>query len=575
MAGIKNLAIGLLLAAACFAALGLAQRNQGVMRDEAYYFKAAENAWGWIEELSLKGPLAAVSRDSIVRHWSFNNEHPALFKTLSGTSWALLAKPARGQPQQTVWLDEISAFRLPGWAFTALTVLLIFLLGARIESRMAGLVAALLYITIPRVFFHGQLAAFDSAVAAMWLAVVYAYLLALERARWGVLAGVVFGLGLATKHNVWFVPALLLIHYLMVVWPDVSLRPFRPPRIPLVFVSMALLGPLTFLAHWPWLWFDTIQHVEGYFSFHLKHAYYNMEFLGHNYGLPPLPWAYPWVMTLMTVPTITLALALAGVWAYLRYPLKSWLNSWFPRWVRAPRFEDRFRYVARRSWVRPGKGLDPKVGRLLLINALFPLLLISLPSTPIFGGTKHWLPAYPFLALLAGVALSRLLSSVVAPSRQALASVLLVLLTAAPGALGTYLTHPFGLTQYNALAGGPAGGADLGLNRQFWGYASRQILPWLNETAKPNASVYFHDTNWDSFNAYQRAGLLRRDIRYAGMERPGIDASDYAMVFYELHFNKYDYWIWDAYGNATPARVLDLDGVPILSVYKRPKGNRR
>ena len=96
---------------------------------------------------------------------------------------------------------------------------------------------------MPRVFFHGQLACFDSAVTTMWLLVVYAYFRSLEQARWGVIAGVLFGLALATKHNAWFIPALLLIHYLMVVWPDLSLRPLPLPRIPLVFICHGDPGP--------------------------------------------------------------------------------------------------------------------------------------------------------------------------------------------------------------------------------------------------------------------------------------------------------------------------------------------
>ena len=34
--------------------------------------------------------------------------------------------------------------------------------------------------------------------------------------------------------------------------------------------------------------------------------------------------------------------------------------------------------------------------------AVTPMLMISLPSTPIFGGTKHWFTAYPFMASFAG-----------------------------------------------------------------------------------------------------------------------------------------------------------------------------
>jgi hypothetical protein len=34
--------------------------------------------------------------------------------------------------------------------------------------------------------------------------------------------------------------------------------------------------------------------------------------------------------------------------------------------------------------------------------------------------------------------------------------------------------------------------------------------------------------------------------------------------------NEIDYAIWAAYGTTSPAYVLTHDGVPIVSVYKRP-----
>jgi hypothetical protein len=294
-----------------------------------------------------------------------------------------------------------------------------------------------------------------------------------------------------------------------------------------------------------------------------------MEYLGQNWGDPPLPVSYPFGMTLFTVPTVTLLLAVAGMAVYARPAVLTWASRLIG--VRAPAHENLFRYPARRSWLRPGKGLDPLVGRLLAMNALVPLLIIAHPSTPIFGGTKHWLPAYPFLALLAAVALSRLLRAMFDQlPRRRLAAALFIVLCATPGLLNIAFTHPFGLSQYNALAGGPAGGADLGLNRQFWGYATRQLLPWMNNQLPDRARVYFHDTNRDSYGAYIRDGLLRRDIIYAGMERPAIDTSSYALVIHELHFNKYDYMIWDSYGTGIPIKVLDLDGVPLVSVYRRP-----
>ncbi|MBW2731478.1 MAG: glycosyltransferase family 39 protein, partial [Deltaproteobacteria bacterium] len=415
----RDYLVALLLFCATFAALGWAQRDQGVMRDEATYFEAAERYMGWFSELSRnmdKGQTKqSFSAQGISKYWRVNNEHPVLFKTLFGLSWRVFRKDGPhsqrlGRRTQTGkslgWMDEVSAFRLPGWLFTALAMALIYLLGVRMESRMAGLSAALLFITMPRVFFHGQLACFDTGVTTFWLLVVYGYFRALEKAPWAIYTAIFFGLALAAKHNAWFIPALLLIHYMTVIWPDLSLRPLRLPRVPLVFISMAILGPVIFYAHWPWLWFDTVKHLGFYFRFHLKHSFYNMEYLGVNWGMPPLPWSYPFGMTLFTVSTVTLLLALVGAWVYLRTPLLGLLSRVFN--TRPPRYDSPFRYPARRSWLRPGKGLDPKVGTLLGLNLLFPLVLIALPSTPIFGGTKHWFPAYPFLALMAGVALSRL-----------------------------------------------------------------------------------------------------------------------------------------------------------------------
>ena len=571
----RDYLLALMLWAVSAALLGWAQQDQGVARDEGTYFRAAEAYWGWFDELALNfnggHPEHSLSAGSIARHWRSNNEHPALIKALFALSWRAFHERKRQQrPFKTLaLLSEIAAFRLPAWILTGLGVALLYLFGLRIAGRVAGISAALLYLSMPRVFFHGQLACFDTAITSMWLLVTYGYFRSLSSTTWGILTGVFFGLALATKHNAWFLPAILLVHYLLVVWPDISLRPFHPPRVALCFVAMAILGPLIFVGHWPWLWFDTWDHIVGYFRFHLHHSYYNMEYLGQNWGKPPLPISYPFGMLLFTLPTVTLVLCLVGIGSYARAPVLLKMSQWLGR--PPPRLDDPFRFPARRSWRRPGEGLNPRLGTLLSLNALIPLVIIALPQTPIFGGTKHFMPAFPFIALLAGVSVQALCARLSAASSKLARAVALALpaAVALPGAANTVLTHPFGLSQYNALAGGPAGGADLGLNRQFWGYAPRQLLPWINDRLPDNARVYWHDVSPDAHRAYIHDGLLRQDIRYTGLERPAIDGSDYAMVVHELHFNKYDYWIWDSYGRADPVQVLALDGVPLVSLYAR------
>jgi hypothetical protein len=132
-------------------------------------------------------------------------------------------------------------------------------------------------------------------------------------------------------------------------------------------------------------------------------------------------------------------------------------------------------------------------------------------------------------------------------------------------------SHPYALTWYNALAGGAPGGADLGMNRQFWGVAMRGALPRLTAETRPVGTtyVYTHDAS-PAWGLYQRQGLVPRSLVDAGWEQGGIDRSELAAVIHELHFNRHDYLIWRSYGTVRPIYVLTSDGVPIVSVYRRP-----
>src|SRR5262249_53825577 len=179
--------------------------------------------------------------------------------------------------------------------------------------------------------------------------------------------------------------------------------------------------------------------------------------------------------------------------------------------------------------------------------------------------TKHWLATMPFLAMAAGVAVAALAAQL---RRRAVAAAL-VLVAAAPAAVETVRSHPYGLSHYNALAGGAPGGADLGMNRQFWGYSVLGLMDWFNAHLPPRAKLYLHDWSHGASEIYQRERRLRADIQDAGMEESGVRASQAALVIHERHFAKYEYMIWDAYGTARPAAVLTLDGVPLVTVYTR------
>ncbi|MCC6647145.1 MAG: glycosyltransferase family 39 protein [Polyangiaceae bacterium] len=510
----------------------------GYARDEGFYFAAAESYARWFE-LLLRDPGRAVTRASVDAAWSVNHEHPALLKSLFALSWSLL------HGRLHLFAEEGTSFRFPAMVLSGVATAVTYLWGTEARGRRAGAVAAGAFFFVPTTFYHSHLDCFDVPIAALWTLTAWAYWRSLIGGgwRWAVLAGVLFGLALDTKHNSWFLPFFVCAHTCLSrraeLWE--GLRRGRL-SLPLAIPCMALLGPLVFVAGWPWLWYDTASRFFGYVQFHTRHEYYNMEFLGQTYWRPPFPRGYAWLMTAATVPAVTLVAALVGV-----------------------------ALAARRA--RRPHGDDPGATDLAwALGALIGFAPWLSTGTPIFGGTKHWLTAYPFLALFAGVGVDRALSTLGAllpPRRARWAVVAATVCVCASPVVQTLRAHPWGLSAYTPLVGGAPGAATLGLNRGFWGYTTGSVLDVLNGLPK-GSSVYLHDTAWDSWKMLQRDGRLRGDLR-ATLAPSGADA---ALYHHEAHMAGVEQQIWVALGTTTPAAVRGLDGVPIVWVYlKAPHGS--
>jgi 4-amino-4-deoxy-L-arabinose transferase-like glycosyltransferase len=501
----------------------------GFMRDEGFYFTAARSYGDWLE-LLFRAPSEALSRATSDRYWAVNHEHPSLMKLL----FALCNRLFSG-----CFAQPSSSFRFPAMALSSLAVAVTFDWGKRLGGRAAGLVAALSFAFLPRVFFHAHLACFDLPVCALWLVTSYVYSRSLESRgwRWALAAGAAYGLLLDTKHNSWLFPFALLLHFASTE-AFARLRAGQPTtelwrRVPKAWATMLLIGPLVCYALWPWLWHDTAARVREYVAFHTGHEYYNMEFLGRTYWKPPMPRAYAPVMTLATVPGTTLLLALVGgVWALLR--------------------ERRADYAL---WA-------------VSIGVSYAPWLSS--ATPIFGGTKHWVCAYPFLCLFAGLGFTRVVAAVKSFAPRLARPALLGACVLAPSVVMALHAHPFGLSAYTPLVGGAPGAATLGLNRTFWGYTTESLSPFIDRRAPRRGSVYVHDTALASFAMFEADGRLRRDLRGT----LDIAASDLALYHHEPHMSRVEQQIWLAYGSVAPDAIATFDGVPVAWAYARRKRER-
>ena len=350
-------AVALALAAGYVAWLVRGARTLGYARDEGFYFQAAQSYGRWFEAL-LSDRHAALDRRAVDGAWMINHEHPALIKSLFALSSVFLQK------KHHLFAMEGTSYRFPAMVLGGLVVALVYVWGTQARGRVAGLTAAVLLAAMPRFFFQAHLACFDVPIVAMWTLGAYTYWRSLRDGGpiFPVLAGVCFGLALDTKHNSWFLPIACGAHFVALgVWARLArtrvgpLIPAPPaPEVTLkrgfgALALMALLGPCVLVALWPWVWHDTLPRLREYALFHLNHEYYNMEFLGKNYWAAPMPRGYAWVMTLATVPTVTLALFCVG----LAVRGRVWLGG-LAGWVFA-----RVRRVsppppaARASWTAP------------------------------------------------------------------------------------------------------------------------------------------------------------------------------------------------------------------------------
>ena len=577
-----------LLLAGCYFAMLMSTLDIGFSRDEGFYFRAAEEYSHWYDDL-IESPSKAFSKKSIDKHFAYNPEHPALPKMMFGLSWRLFGKmhdPAK-EPWSRVWyhntkppepilgiMAESTAMRLPALILNSLLVMFIFLFGVEFFSRRVGFVAAASWMFLPHTFWHSHLACFDMPVTAMWFLVAWLFLKATpplaerkaaRRRIWGlsVATGIAWGLAMSTKHNAWFIPGVFLMWYLISRWDEVlprcsdGRRRFVFRNIPPAFWMMLLLGPLVFFLTWPKLWFDPIGHLGFYIARHAKHEYYWAYYFGTLFTKPPFPISFPFVMSLMTIPGPIVLLAMTG----LGKAFWSWLLRRKGRGWKIPS-------------PLPVSGSDTIL--FVFLNCLIPFAIIAAPNTPIFGGTKHWLPGVAFLSLFAGLGFETVANAIDGLCErlrgfrrrmvQAVAIMACLSAVLVPAAWDTFHGHTNGSTYYNALFGGFGAMGRHGMQREFWGNTAFSALPWLNENAPKNAHVDFHDTAWDSVKMYWRDGLLRRDIKPLW----DFKKADYHLFHWHKEFLDLEERGRKAIGSDIPAFVVEQDGVPLLNLYERP-----
>lgn len=523
----KHCILGLVLAVCALIAILLTLADVGVTWDEPLYMKASRGYMTWLgllkqglQQRDLREPFS----DAAIARWWMQHPtlelHPPLGKFLSSLTWAAL----RGV------LGDISAHRVSNAALFSFLVALVFWMIASAYDTASGIFAALSLVLMPRMFFHAHLANIDTTVAITWFLAMYLFWRFTVTHNWHLvlLTGVAFGLAFGTKLNAIVMPLVWGIWWLLFD------RRWR--TLVKLFVTGAI-GAVVFIAMWPWLYHDTLSRLLYYFFMASRFKDRPQFYLGQ---MPAhVPWHYPFVMTLAVVPLVITVMYLLG-----------------------------FAQVIRNK--------SDRTGWLLILNALVPLLIAATPFQAVYSGERHFIPAYPYLACLAGVGFGSVVSvlsiawqhfykQVSLHQARWLFGLILALLLVSPF-FSIVDIHPYELSYYSELVGGLPGATRLGLETTFWCETYRDALPYLNQNAEFGAAVWAENPFVLRF--YQRYGLLREDLDVTGGDIVSPYVADYVVVEMRQTGFSYTPEVVDILREYSPVYVLDYKGVALLYIYR-------
>lgn len=503
------------LPSALFAVLVLSVASQqstwhyGPSWDEGHpNFPVALSQAEWIRGVltfSLERPF---SKAAIDRYWTTESDHPSLPRTLMAVSWLLLSG----------FRDDAAALRFPAALYFAAIAVTLFVWARREFGDAAGWFALLAWTFSPRLFGHGHLASLDLPMTLAWLLTAWAWVRCGNTWKGLLAVALLYAFAVNVKLHAFFLP------FPLIAW-SLLYRRFGDWR---KLAAMAVLGAVLYLAVQPYLWFDTVARLVERFTDYSEKSIHNpifVHYLGATYA-DNTPWHYPLVLTALTLPAAVLLMLAAGI-------------------------------------LRGARRRPPMVVYWLL-HAAVPMSLVLLPLAQGYDGTRLWLPAFPFLILLAGYgfagAMDALPDLLPARCRRAALPVALAALLM-PAAIQTALVHPFELAYYNEFAGGPAGARRLGMETTYWSeVVNRHVLDAVNRTLPPGGQIRPMAMSYATWAWYRDRGQLRPDIGFEG-EGP-FDA--HVLVYRQGFFGEFT---WEFTRRVAPLAQWECSGVPVVALY--------
>lgn len=490
----------------------------GVTWDEVRYFESAERIQAWTETLVLGPDRAEVlSPEGIRQAWDVDryfNPHPPVYKEAMAMTEGLLGSR----------FGSLTGFRTSSLAMFALLVGIVAGITAALVGPAAGLGAGLALLLMPRVLGHAHIAATDMPLTLFWFLAAIGMLQFIRRnsTLWLLAGALGLGLALATKFTGWFAPVPVL------GWMAFYGNRGRSAKALFLWLGFALV--LSVVAN-PAAWHDPFGYYERllFESLGRQETVPISTFYLNKIWLYVVPWHHGVVMSLITLPVVTVALSLLAL--------------------------DK---AVRKSPARP-------LALMCVIQVGFWLTLIALPDSPNHDGVRMWLPMFPFVAILAGIGFGRLAEAtrrrLPAGSPSTIGLLLLTCLLFFPAFLGSVRSFPYMLSYYGELVGGPAGAAKAGMEATYWFDAVTPDFLRRVEQSLPDSAVVVASPNHEYYEQLQNLGLLRGDLRFTGSV-----PADYLLLLGRRASLTPGFA--GVYRSVPPLLAVELDGVELAGLYR-------
>ncbi len=515
-------------------------RQFDMVWDEGYTVRRERLLANWFSQVSASAEAGqwrlAFQKRVLDRYWLFSRDephgHPPFYALLGLAGWRL----------SRLWLLPLGAYRFGPMLLTAATVGVIYRHLERRRGRLAGALAAVLILAMPRLFAHAHYAHYDMPMTCLWLLAQVAFVASLDSRRWALAFGVALGLCAGTKFTGLFavVPAIAWVMFIEVL-PRLALRRegrsglTRSSRPGLRTLLIALpVAALTLYAIQPPWWIEPLAGPWRFLASNLSRAKTQplaSVYLGRIYEFS-LPWHNTIVLTSVTTPVFVLGLGLIGIAVCLsRGRQEPWAVIWPLSWA-----------------------------TLMICRAL--------PNAPGHDGIRLFLPSVASLAVLAGLGAAWLSERFQPRWRRAIIP-LIVMATVGECLIGVVRTYPYTDSYYNVAVGGLKGAERIGFElTYYWETAGKELFAWARAQARRQPVTLSFPMDKINHELLREWGEIPREVQTIDLNSEP-DGKPKTPDYYVLQrrrglYYPSDRWL-DQYGH--PVFVIRREGVDLLRVF--------